>query len=395
VSSSRFPRWARVSLVVVISLVVIFYGAGGLLFSNMIRTDALEPRPPTPDNGVYVVEVSNSEIILTSSEPREDTTRPGIAGLAWDGGYGSLGDIISIDGLRVRREFQVVSGSPPDVCSGELPTCNEVDIEGWAYETDPSDVGLDYEEVTFASPIGTLGAWRVSAGDGAKWVIHTHGWRTARREAVRTLPIYHEVGITSLVIDYRNDEGAPDDATGVYRFGRSEWEDVEGAVRYALDQGAESVILHGYSTGSAINLAFLENSDLAEEIDAAVHDSPNIDMADTVRHGASERSIPGTPIPVPGSLTEVAMFFADLRWDVGWGDIDYVERAGEIVHIPMLVFHGTEDTRVPIDESREFRDSAADWVQLVEVEDAGHVTSWNVDPDSYERRLTSFLTEIE
>ncbi len=114
-------------------------------------------------------------------------------------------------------------------------------------------------------------------------------------------------------------------------------------------------------------------------------------MAETVRHGASQRSIPGTPIPVPGSLTAVAMFLADLRWDIGWDEIDYVSRAEEIVDIPMLVFHGVHDNRVPIDVSRSFRDFAPEWVELVEFEEAGHVTSWNVDRHTYEEALREFL----
>lgn len=392
---SNLPRWAKVSLIVAVSLVTIFYLAGGIVFANMIRSDALAPEPPTHDYGVYVVAVSDDTITLTSEEERDDTTRPGFAGLYWSGGYGLLGEIRGTDGLTVTREFELTHGSSPKPCLGELAGCEAVDIEGYTYETDPSDVGLEFEEVTFPSPIGTFGAWRVDGGDGSLVAIHVHGWRAARREAVRTLRTYHDLGFTSLVIDYRNDVGAPADPSGLYRFGRTEWEDLESAVQFALDNGAETVVLHGYSTGSALILSFLEKSDLAGAVTAAVHDSPNIDMAESVRHGASKRSIPGTPIPVPGSLAAMAMFIADLRWDVAWSDIDYADRGGEIVDIPMLVFHGTEDDVVPIDVSRRFRQAAGDLVRLQEVPEAGHVTSWNVDPDSYETMLESFLDGIE
>lgn len=388
------PRWMTISGLVLAALTAVFYVAGGLVFANMIYSDALTPQPPTMDLGVYVADVAEDEITLTSKEEREDTTRPGLAGLWWDGGYGLLGEIRDIDGLSVTRAFEITSGTPPEPCRGELDACSEVDIEGYTYQSDPSDVGLTFEEVTIPAPIGDLGAWRIDAGDGEAWVIHAHGWRAARREAVRTLPIYQAAGITSLVIDYRNDEGAPPDPTGIYRFGKTEWEDLEAAVRYATDQGATKVILHGYSTGAAIDLAFLERSSMADAVVAAVADSPNIDMAETVRHGASKRLIPGTPIPVPGSLTAVAMFIADLRWDIGWGEIDYVDRAAEIVDVPILVFHGVEDDRVPIEVSRSFRENAPDLVELHEVASGGHVTSWNVGPDSYEERLTGFLRQF-
>jgi pimeloyl-ACP methyl ester carboxylesterase len=116
-------------------------------------------------------------------------------------------------------------------------------------------------------------------------------------------------------------------------------------------------------------------------------------MGATVTHEASKRTIPGTPVPVPGSLTAVAMLIADLRWDIDWRGIGYVERAGDIIEIPTLVFHGVDDDRVSIEVSRRLRDQAPDQIRLIEVEEAGHVTSWNVDPEAYERALAQFLDD--
>ena len=392
--TKRVPRWLKVILWTVVALVTVFYAAGGVVFANMIYTDALVPQGPTPDHGVYVTAVEDTSITLSSEEEREDTKRPGFAGLAWEGGYGLLEEIVAVDGLKVTRGFIVVSGTPPEACEVALTDCEEFDIESWTFQTDPSDVGLSFEEVSFDSPLGKMGAWIVESGDGSIWAIHAHGWRASRREALRMLPTYYESGITSLVIDSRNDEASPDDPSGLYRFGRTEWEDIEAAVQFALDQGARQVVLAGYSTGSALQLAFLENSELADVVVAAVHDAPNIDMAETVRFEASKRTIPSTPFPVPGSLTTVAMAVADLRWDVDWWGIDYVDRTDEIVQVPTLVFHGTEDDRVPIEVSRRFRDQAPDRIQLVEVESGGHVTSWNVDPRSYDQTLSAFLAQI-
>lgn len=391
--SRRIPRWLKVVSVALVTLVVVFYAAGGILFSNMIHADALSPQPPTPDYGVYVVEIGTDTITLTSAQERDDITRPGQAGLRWDGGYGVIGNIIGTDGLDVARLAVLQVGVRPPVCSGSLSGCEEVDIDPWAYETDPGDIPLDFSEVEFESELGPLGAWRVDAEDGSVWAIHAHGWRASRREALRTLGTFHEAGMTSLVIDYRNDKDAPDDPSGLYRFGRTEWKDIEAAARYALAQGAESIVLVGYSTGAALDLAFLENSPLSDEVEAMVFDAPNIDMADSVKHEASKRTIPGTPIPVPGSLTAVAMFLADLRWNVDWSDIDYTGRSADIVHVPTLVFHGLKDDRVPVDVSRRFRDGAPELIELVEVPQAGHVTSWNVDSAQYEAILGRFLND--
>lgn len=400
VGSNGSSRWVKVVIWTVLMLTVAFYTAGGFVFANMIHSDLLTPQPPTPDNGVYVTAIGDDTIILTSAIEREDTMRPGIAGLAWDGGYGQIAQIIEVDGLNVTRLSVRTDGDLPPVCSGPLDECEQVDIDPWAYQNDPSDLGLSsemplaFEEVSFPAPLGNLGAWKIDAGDGSVWAIHAHGWRASRREALRSLPAYYKSGITSLVIDYRNDEGAPDDPSGLYRFGRTEWEDIEAAVQYALAQGAEEIVLHGYSTGAALDLAFLENSDMAPVVSAAVFDSPNADTEAAVRLEATRRTIPGTPIPVPNSLISVAMFIADLRWDVAWDEIDYIDRAARIVSTPTLVFHGVEDDRVPIEVARGLRDAAPDLVRLVEVEEAGHVTSWNVGPEAYEASLLAFLDGI-
>lgn len=392
-SNSR--RWPKVVVWTVALVVLVFYAGGGIVFSNMIHADALTPQGPTPDNGVYVTAIGNDTITLTSAEEREDTTRPGMAGLAWNGGYGQIAQVIETNGLEVTRLFVRLDGPLPPICSGPLAECEEVDIEGWAFAGDPSNVGLDFEDVTYMTPQGEIGAWRVPSGDGSVWAIHAHGWRASRREALRSLPIYHDAGITSLVIDYRNDEGAPADPSGLYRFGRTEWEDLEGAVGYAVDHGAERIVLVGYSTGAALALAFMERSELAGDVTAMVLDSPNVDMGETVRFEASKRTLPGTSLPVPASLTAVAMFIADLRWDVDWSRIDYVERAGEIVTVPTLIFHGVDDDRVPIDVSRRLHMASPDQIQLIEVPQAGHVTSWNVDPEGYAASLTTFVERAE
>lgn len=389
----RVPRWAKWLMGVAVGLGILFYGAGGYVFSNMIHADALTPQPPTPDYGVYVRAVDGDSVTLFSEEERDDTLQPGSAGLSWEGGYGQLGAIAAVDGLEVTRGFLLVSGELPAICTGTVGACEPVDIEGVTYPTDPSDVGLEFEEGTYQSAVGPMSAWRVDAGDGTVWAVHAHGWRASRREALRSLPVYHRAGVTSLVIDYRNDPDAPRDPSGLYRFGLTEWEDVEGAVSYALGQGAERVVLVGYSTGASAEMAFMQRSDLAGRVSAVVFDAPNVDMGATVRTEAARRTIPGTPIPVPGSLTAVAMWLADLRWGVGWGEIDYTDGAGDYLVVPTLVFHGADDTRVPVDVSRRLQAAAPDQVELVVVEEAGHVASWNVDPGRYERILGGFLEE--
>ena len=367
-----------------VAAVVVFHAGFGLLFARRFRRDALLPAPPTRDFGVTVEELDDGRIRLASPDGT-NRNHPGVLGLLWAGGYGQVSDIVQRAAGATTRQFEVVEGAPPEPGA-------EVDLDVWAYQSDPSDVGLEWLETSFTTDIGTLPAWVIPA-DGDTWAIHVHGWRAARQEAIRMLPAYHRAQVTSMVISYRNDPGAPVDPSGHYRFGLSEWIDVEAAVDEALANGAKQVVLAAYSTGAAAVMAFMERSRLATCVAGLVLDAPNINMTATVHHAASEMRLPVLTLPMPRTVTEVAMAIADLRWDVDWDAIDYTDRA-HLLEVPILVFHGTADRRVPLTVSRTLEAANPNLVDLVVVPDAGHVASWNADPEAYEARIEQFLETI-
>jgi len=331
-------------------------------------------------------------VTLEAAEPRQDIGHPGTLGMYWEGGYAHVGEVISVEALTVTRSFEVLNGSAPPTCqTPDLEDCPAVDLEGYAFPADPSDRGIEFQEVEFDSPLGSLGAWLAPSGDGKRWVVHVHGWTAERREAVRFLPVYADAGITSMVIDYRNDPGTVPDPSGHYRFGLTEWEDVEGAVRYAIDAGAGEVLLAGYSTGAAHIMSFLEQSDLSQHVVGVVFDSPNILLAEVVRANTLDARFPVVNVRTGQLMKEVGLWLADLRWKVEWDRTNYVQRADQILGVPTLVFHGTSDQRVPISVSRQLEARSPNTVTLVETQAAGHVMSWNANPERYEKRLARFL----
>jgi fermentation-respiration switch protein FrsA (DUF1100 family) len=125
-----------------------------------------------------------------------------------------------------------------------------------------------------------------------------------------------------------------------------------------------------------------------------VFDSPNIDFGRVVKGEAQDTSlIPGLPFKVPNSLTAVAMYITDLRYDVGWDEINYVSRTDALT-VPALVFHGDDDGTVPLSVSQDFAASNPGLVTLVVTPGADHVRSWNVDIDGYESTLEAFLRSL-
>jgi len=128
-----------------------------------------------------------------------------------------------------------------------------------------------------------------------------HGPRqgATRQETLRLLSVVHDAGFAALVITYRNDEGQPADPSGQYRYGATEWRDLEGAVQYALGQGATAVIPVGISMGGGIVASFLQHSPLASRAVGVVLDAPMLNLGSAVDYGATQRGCPWWPCRFP------------------------------------------------------------------------------------------------
>ncbi len=61
---------------------------------------------------------------------------------------------------------------------------------------------------------------------------------------------------------------------------------------------------------------------------------------------------------------------------------------------PTLVFHGGEDTLVPLRTSQLLANSRSDLVRCVTVPGASHGRAWNLDRDRYERVAREFLERV-
>jgi dienelactone hydrolase len=385
---SRPWRLLRGAVVLVLVLGLVFFAGGGWFYSGEIRDGALASVPPAaPEFQIRVLAVGDAAITL-ARDPRspEALTTPGTWGLIWQGGYGRLGAIRSQAGDRIERAFRRLQG--PEPRPGELTA-----VDGYAWPADPAlAAGRPAREVTYPSPIGPIPAWRVD-GRRDTWVILVHGYNAARTETLRTLAAVAAQGFPALAIGYRNDPGAPRTPDGLRHWGATEWRDLEAATRYALGQGASGVVLAGYSMGGAVVASFLVSSPLAARVRGVVLDAPALDLGEVIDDGAEDRTLPVLGTPVPPALTEVAKGIAGLRYDLDWGDLDYVDRAGGL-RSPILLFHQGGDPTVPVAISERLARARPDLVTFERFGGDGHVQSWNVDRPRYERALRAFLDRV-
>jgi len=350
----------------------------GWYYSSVLHDDALAVDHSPDEFDLVVREVDGDRVVImtTAATSGDNWKREGRDGLAWDGGWALLGSPIEVGEDRVSR--QVLEGTPP-------PPGTPVRIDGWAYPEDPQVAhDIPFTTVDIAGELGSLPAWYID-GDSSTWVIAVHGKNAERREALRMLPVPHELGMPVLVISYRNDEGVAPDPSGVHRYGTTEWPDLAAAVEYALANGAQSVVLAGYSMGAGIVLSFMQHSSLAADADALVLDAPMISFSASVEFQAKDRGL--WPI-----LTSVGKKFAEWRYDVDWGATDYRSTARDL-EIPVLLFHTTGDRTTPPSESVAWATHSPN-VTLVSVEGEGHVRSWNLEPERYEQELREFLGRV-
>ena len=354
---------------------------GGTYLSSLVRDGGLVPKIRDHELDLVVADVGEGLITLRPGDGVDDAAlleHPGLLGLKGESGYNQVGEVVSVSSGGVRRRFIEVTGVPE---IGE-----RVRLDSFAYEGDPaSALGMSFEEVRFTSPIGEFPAWYIE-GDGSIWVVMVHGRNSNPAEALRVIPALSAAGMPILAIYYRNDDGLPASEDGFHRYGLTEWEDLEAAVRYAMDMGAEDVVLFGYSMGGGVIANFLYQSTLSEQVSSVILDSPMLHLGRTVDWG-------GQQMGYPQFLLDYAKFAASLRFDVDFPSTDYLARSGEL-DVPILLIHGSEDLTVPFSISEDLAKDRPDIVTPFFVEAAGHVLAWNVDPEAYEAALTEFLEAI-
>lgn len=375
-------RW----LSVIGGLILFFHLIGGWYFSGQIYSSALEPDPTTTDLDIPVIAVGGSSITLSTTDGPEELLMPGVWGLEWPNGYGQLQVLLSTAEESVEWDLEILTGTAPE--PGDLAG---LDVK--AYPGDPLLAhGIPFTGVTYASSLGENPAWLVDGVDPV-WVILVHGNGLTRRDVLKTLPPIVEAGYPALVITYRNHPLAPPDPSGRLQYGLTEWEDLEAAVEFALAEGAEDVVLVGYSMGGGIVVNFLHESRLADRVRGVVLDAPMLDLGAAVDLGAENRSLPLVGLPIPNTLTAAAKWLAGVRYDVDWNRLDYLETAGGI-EVPVLLFHGAEDDIVPVETSDALAERLTETVDYHRVETAQHLESWNLDPADYQRLLGEFLAGL-
>ena len=369
----------------VLGVAIIALTAGAIFYgfhlSNLVRDGSLSSQHTTPPFDIVATNPGDGSVTLRAMDERSDAMdlrHEGVFGIVTANGYGQVGPILEAgDGYAV-REYTPLTAT--------IGAADAARLDIYAYPDNPKTAhGLAYKQVHYHSELGECPAWFVP-GSSKTWVVFAHGRGAHPNEALRIMPALVEARLPILAFNYRNDEDAPKSDDRQHWLGLTEWRDLEAAMQYGLENGAEDFLLFGYSMGGGMCLNLLYESELAERVRGVVLNSPLLDFGGTLDFVGQVRGYPSL-------IVRFGKMVGALRFGIDWQRMNYLNRASEL-RTSILILHGEDDDLVPAPLSQVLARARPDIVRYVGFPGAGHARSWNLDSARYEAEVQDFLRQV-
>lgn len=226
------------------------------------------------------------------------------------------------------------------------------------------------------------GLW-VPAENPRGTAILVHGYRSTKLvDFGATMPCYYDMGFNLLIPDQRS-HGKSE---GKYiTFGIKESDDILRWVEFHNEKyGMQPVIISGLSMGAS-TVMYLADKVLPPNVCGLIADcgytSPKSIITSVFRKATH---LPGTV------AIWAAGFYSRIFAGFGLSQMDSRKTLMKC-HTPILMIHGTADTFVPCEMTKQGYDACMSKKWLLLVEGAGHGVSFMVDRGKYTQALCSFL----
>lgn len=245
----------------------------------------------------------------------------------------------------------------------------------------PAALGVQFEtHVMQVEPGIELEAWYIPHSQASGIILLCHGYSASKSDVLSEALAFHEMGYTTVLIDFRGCGGSSGDTTSI---GFYEADDVTCAVDY-IQRTFQDVplILYGQSMGSAAILRAISTHAIQPEalILEAVFDK----MLSTVKNRFSAMGLPS----FPGA--HLLVFWGGLQqgfWGFAHNPVTYATR----VQCPVLMLHGKHDPRATLPQARTVFDHLPGEKQLVCFEKAGHESYLSIAPEQWKTVVSQFL----
>jgi uncharacterized protein len=248
----------------------------------------------------------------------------------------------------------------------------------------PQADGFKYDSVSIPTSDGeSIRGWFLFGSTGSPLVVVCHGVGTNREDLRGVSRFLCRAGFNVLAFDFR----AHGESTGSKTtFGFREALDVQAAVQYTAahyGQQFERVGVYAISMGSAAAIIAARH---IPQVKAFVLDSPFARLGDLV-----DQQFSHWPEPLRRLLVSLARFYGWLFTGIGAAEIAPVDYAPNLGMRPVLVFHGDQDTLIPIAQGRQLFERIPGPKEFIETRGAAHVQSYAVMRGAYEERVVDFF----
>ena len=227
-------------------------------------------------------------------------------------------------------------------------------------------------------------------GDKKRWIIHIHGRKASYAETLRNFKQFSELGFSQLAISHETDPMPLGLGGTRSELGATEWKQLEVAVKHARSQGAEKIILFGWSLGGLFVNQFLAHSKETSAIVAAVFDSPLLDYRGTLQLQAGRTGVDRSIVDRTIRLITSSKIIRIL----GFKNVP-IESLSALnsplpIQIPSLLFHSSNDGYISMNGVYRYQELNPK-TKLVEIVGARHCRLFNEDTEKYQRAIADFV----
>ena len=227
----------------------------------------------------------------------------------------------------------------------------------------PADIGLDYESVTLTtSDHIKLHGWFIPAREERGVLLFFHGNAGNISHRLDSLKIFHDLGLSTLIIDYRG-------------YGRSHgsiseegtYLDAEAAWRYLTESrkiSAQKIVVFGRSLGAAI-AAYIASRKMVGAL--------MLESAFTSIPDMGAKLYPYVPVRL------LSRFKYDTR------------KALQSVSCPVLIIHSPHDDIIPFENGLHLYESAGEPKKFLEIR-GGHNDGFLTSGQGYIEGIREFIS---
>lgn len=246
---------------------------------------------------------------------------------------------------------------------------------------------LDKEKVHITSFDGlALHGYVIEAfKDSPRWIIIMHGYTANLHISAQYIDLFQKERFNILMVDQRR-HGESEGEFSTYGF--KEKYDAKAWVDLLTQRYGEEIIigLHGQSLGGGTVLEYL--SIAQPNVKFVIADCPYSDLTQLIHYQITVLN-KAPAFPLMSLVNRLLARKAGFRLE----QVSPI-KAVESSLLPVMFIHGTEDTYVPTEMSKDMYKVKQGAKKLLLVSQAVHANAYSVDPENYSKETIQFIRDV-